>query len=205
MNHVHACLQKVPIDYVLQFWRHACTPVLCMLLVSGIHVARADPLAFDNDVVIESNATVRLDADVLGHLTVDGSVTAGGTQVQTDFPMVGDVSVWGNPGLYGSALLDLRMSANVFHTPFGLQTYTNFASAMLRLANTGVFEVYSRPISSTALSLRMVVDPEGRVGIGTSSPSATLDVEGDARFSGHVLIHPAGDLAMGEFTNGPMP
>jgi len=44
----------------------------------------------------------------------------------------------------------------------------------------------------------------GRTGIGTSTPQATLDVQGDAHFSGEVLINhipPQGDILMGQFGN----
>jgi len=43
----------------------------------------------------------------------------------------------------------------------------------------------------------------GNVGIGTQTPQAALDVEGDARFSGVVHVEPQGDLDMGAFTTDP--
>ena len=49
---------------------------------------------------------------------------------------------------------------------------------------------------------RVVIKADGKVGIGTSSPEATLHVHGDARFDQTVWIQPAGDLAMGIYTNG---
>jgi hypothetical protein len=51
----------------------------------------------------------------------------------------------------------------------------------------------------------------GRVGIGTASPAARLDVQGDANVNGNVKINgaisiaPQGDLSMGEFTQGQAP
>lgn len=47
---------------------------------------------------------------------------------------------------------------------------------------------------------------DGRTGIGTSNPQATLDVSGDASFTGPVTIThivPQGDLSMGAFTSTP--
>ena len=49
---------------------------------------------------------------------------------------------------------------------------------------------------------RVVIKADGRVGIGTSYPEATLHVHGDARFDQAVWIQPAGDLGMGIYTNG---
>lgn len=47
------------------------------------------------------------------------------------------------------------------------------------------------------------IDENGKVGIGTSAPSAKLHVAGTARFDGPVRIAPQGDLSMGEFTAEP--
>ena len=44
---------------------------------------------------------------------------------------------------------------------------------------------------------------EGNVGIGTSTPQAALDVNGQANFSGPVELQPQGDLSMGNFTTMP--
>lgn len=57
----------------------------------------------------------------------------------------------------------------------------------------------------------MTVLRDGNVGIGASSPSARLDVNGNANIdgdltvSGAISISPHGDLSMGEFTQGPTP
>ena len=51
----------------------------------------------------------------------------------------------------------------------------------------------------------------GSVGIGTSTPNAKLDVQGDAsingdlKVTGSISIPPQGDLSMGEFTQGQTP
>ena len=49
---------------------------------------------------------------------------------------------------------------------------------------------------------RVVIKADGKVGIGTSQPEATLHVQGSARFDQVVWIQPAGDLSMGIYTNG---
>ena len=53
---------------------------------------------------------------------------------------------------------------------------------------------------------RMLIQASsGNVGIATSSPQATLDVQGNARFSGPVRIEQQGDLDMGQFAVEPPP
>ena len=54
-----------------------------------------------------------------------------------------------------------------------------------------------------ATNEKMVLTPDGNLGIGTSSPGANLDVAGTANFSGAVHIEPQGDLDMGTFTYDP--
>ena len=55
---------------------------------------------------------------------------------------------------------------------------------------------------------------QSRIGIGTATPQVPLDVSGEARIAGFlvvtgtghaVLINPAGDLSMGTFTAGTLP
>jgi hypothetical protein len=64
---------------------------------------------------------------------------------------------------------------------------------------------------NTHRSNAVTVLRNGSVGIGTSSPSAKLEVQGDTRLGGNVsvtgaiLLSPAGDLSMGAFTQGSAP
>jgi len=85
-------------------------------------------------------------------------------------------------------------------------------------ANLGVLQAYDRDygsyqplgIAGSTLSfysseatLQMYLDENGNLGIHTTSPAATLDVEGDGRFTGPVHLEPQGDLDMGQFTYDP--
>lgn len=67
-------------------------------------------------------------------------------------------------------------------------------------ANSILFHAMSGPGPYT--NSRVVIKADGKVGIGTSYPEATLHVHGDARFDQVVWIQPAGDLSMGSYTNG---
>lgn len=67
-------------------------------------------------------------------------------------------------------------------------------------ANSILFHAMSGPGPYT--NSRVVIKADGKVGIGTSYPEATLHVHGDARFDQVVWIQPAGDLSMGLYTNG---
>jgi len=68
--------------------------------------------------------------------------------------------------------------------------------------------------SGSNWSEQMRIDPNGNVGIQTTAPEYTFDVNGTARINGTltisgssnvILINPAGDLSMGTFTNGTPP
>ena len=67
-------------------------------------------------------------------------------------------------------------------------------------ANSIIFHAMSG--SGPATNSRFIVKADGKVGIGTPYPEATLHVHGDARFDQVVWIQPAGDLSMGSYTNG---
>ena len=67
-------------------------------------------------------------------------------------------------------------------------------------ANSILFHAMSGPGPYT--NSRVIIKADGKVGIGTSYPEATLHVHGDARFDQVVWIQPAGDLSMGAYTNG---
>lgn len=54
-------------------------------------------------------------------------------------------------------------------------------------------------VFATDDSERMRVTGAGDVGIGTSNPTAKLEVDGDVKISGAVYIEPQGDILMGEF------
>jgi len=48
-----------------------------------------------------------------------------------------------------------------------------------------------------------IVTISSKVGIGTATPQATLDVNGNAHFSGAIEMEPQGDLSMGAYTATP--
>ncbi len=58
-------------------------------------------------------------------------------------------------------------------------------------------------LTDSGLAQTMTLDNNGNLGIGTTTPQATLDVNGSANFSGPVDIQPQGDLSMGQFTSSP--
>jgi hypothetical protein len=86
-------------------------------------------------------------------------------------------------------------------TPYqmvGIGGETNPASLVSIKGNASVGTDYSE---TSAPQDGMIV--EGNVGIGTSNPQASLDVDGNANFSGPVELQPQGDLSMGSFTALP--
>jgi len=63
-------------------------------------------------------------------------------------------------------------------------------------------EIYTD--SSSDAAIRFVLKSDGKVGIGTNEPSATLDVAGTAKFrQGVPYVAPMGDVGMGGYTNSP--
>jgi len=68
--------------------------------------------------------------------------------------------------------------------------------------NNNNFE-FATPYMGTPTVMCMTLS--GNVGIGTSTPQATLDVQGTVRCSGPIRVEPQGDLDMGEFVTEPSP
>ena len=67
----------------------------------------------------------------------------------------------------------------------------------------GRIELQTGEAGSSPLA-RMTIKGDGKIGIGTGTPSEILHVAGAARFdSGITYIQPLGDLSMGTFTNAP--
>ena len=61
-----------------------------------------------------------------------------------------------------------------------------------------------RPRLSGSSNEKMRITSAGKVGIGTTSPSETLHIDGTARFDDGITYVPAlGDLSMGSYTNSP--
>jgi len=92
---------------------------------------------------------------------------------------------------------------------FGLiQAYDRTGNTYKTLAVAG-YELY---FYSSQASLNMVLDENGYLGIGTTSPGYMLDVAGDINYTGTLYnngvpmvshVEPQGDLDMGDFTYDP--
>jgi hypothetical protein len=84
----------------------------------------------------------------------------------------------------------------------GFQAYNRESGqfyTMRQIASDFVWGTYT----DSGLAQTMTLDNNGNLGIGTTTPQATLDVNGSANFSGPVDIQPQGDLSMGQFTASP--
>jgi hypothetical protein len=70
--------------------------------------------------------------------------------------------------------------------------------------NLELYTIMSNPILfGTGSAERMRIDASGNVGIGSTSPTAKLEVAGSAKFSGTVTMPKQGDIPMGQFgSNG---
>jgi hypothetical protein len=137
-----------------------------------------------------AGATIDADAGAVnitgdGGLMVNGRVGIGTTNPQTD------LHLWKNP-VMAEASLRLQGSASNYMTILSsttqnlLQVPANNDFVVSITSGTGEFGV------STAGLRRMSVTNSGAVGIGTTTPAADLDVNGDAVISGTVTV---GDVA----------
>jgi hypothetical protein len=113
-------------------------------------------------------------------IDVTGTVTADKVTIGTSSASNGKLTLEG---------VDGADSAGIY---FNNTTATNGKSYSLSSGNSGEFMLYDR----TSSAYRLFVTSAGNVGIGTSSPAATLQVEGETR------IYPASGTAILRFGSG---
>jgi hypothetical protein len=113
-------------------------------------------------------------------IDVTGTVTADKVTIGTSSASNGKLTLEG---------VDGADSAGIY---FNNTTATNGKSYSLSSGNSGEFMLYDR----TSSAYRLFVTSAGNVGIGASSPAATLQVEGETR------IYPASGTAILRFGSG---
>jgi hypothetical protein len=113
-------------------------------------------------------------------IDVTGTVTADKVTIGTSSASNGKLTLEG---------VDGADSAGIY---FNNTTATNGKSYSLSSGNSGEFMLYDR----TSSAYRLFVSSAGNVGIGASSPAATLQVEGETR------IYPASGTAILRFGSG---
>jgi hypothetical protein len=128
-------------------------------------------LYYDNAAKLATTAT---------GIDVTGTVTADKVTIGTSSASNGKLTLEG---------VDGADSAGIY---FNNTTATNGKSYSLSSGNSGEFMLYDR----TSSAYRLFVSSAGNVGIGASSPAATLQVEGETR------IYPASGTAILRFGSG---
>jgi hypothetical protein len=116
------------------------------------------------DITIGSTGTAAIGSGVIVNADVNASAAIAGTKISPDFGSQNIITT----GLFSHAL-----------GTAGAPTITFTGDT-----NTGIYSPGADQVAiSTAGTGRLFVDSSGRVGIGTSSPGATLDVNGKLRLS----------------------
>jgi hypothetical protein len=136
------------------------------------------------------------------HLTIGVNNSAGVNAIATGSESIASGNNSAAVGDHVKAQGFGQFVAGSFNTPQGSATAPEMADQLFAIGN-GTDESHR----SNALTVLR----DGRVGVGTASPTVKLDVQGDARISGNlnvigvIRIAPQGDLSMGEFTQGVAP
>ena len=100
----------------------------------------------------------------------------------------------GNASLFGrnSANSELYLSSNAYDNTSGNPTYITTDFAARYVQNDGVHSWLTAPSgtagTATTFTERMRITQAGNVGIGTTSPTAKLDVNGEIRMTGSTLF-----------------
>jgi len=142
----------------------------------------------------EKLATTSTGIDVTGTVTADGYVHTGDTDTKFHFPADNQLSLIGGgaeiarayqiAGAYGV----LRVNGS------GSATYPNFT--FNGDDNTGMYRASTDTLGfTTAGAEKMRIDATGQVGIGTSTPSAKLDVAGTTKAEQYLLDAVSKDIS----------
>jgi hypothetical protein len=119
------------------------------------------------------------DVDINGKCRMDQSLSINTAAPSTDSGVVLDisgVSKFGRGGVTG-------------HSEFTIQSVNNLTSLVFRTPDNSPDNFDNSELHFTSQSgTRMVIDTNGNVGIGTTSPTYTLDVSGDIDISGGMLV-----------------
>ena len=135
---------------------------------------------------------------------VDNELIEGKLQIAANGPDSTALAIRGNSTSYAGLKIKVgvgNISGAADYYDFTVRpSYWNGVGAGPDVSAIRINNTYARNAPDVLL-----VKDSGNVGIGTSAPAAKLDVVGDARVSGTLLIAPSGDLSMGTFVTGTNP
>ncbi len=175
-----------------------------MALGDFSHAAGRNARASHNSTYVWSSSGATVNSTAANQFTVYAS---GGIR------LLGGVIEGDGSGLYNLATNPFGESIETEHITDGAVTLEKldldgldwrFLKRDGSVAMTGTLNLNGNWISGDGDPEGLSVDPSGNVGVGTSTPVATLDVVGSARISeGIKYIAPLGNLSMGAFTSLP--
>ena len=145
---------------------------------------------------------IKEDVSINGDLTVTGSLTQNGNQLkitsagptslflQADTDNITETDTafvkLTQDGIYLTSYLGYIGNDN--QHPEGSSLTNALANTLLLSCNNSFPGAPSRIQIATDNSVRMTIEDDGKVGIGTTTPQLTLDVEGDARIDNHLAL-----------------
>ena len=113
------------------------------------------------------------------------------------FLVFGSPEVWGSETgyIYGFGSKNIRIgAANDGDRRAEIEVYNNNTMEGKILFRTGIWRDPNN-IPATSTAVRMLIDTGGNVGIGTTTPSQKLEIEGNLKLSGNILSD--GDICLG--------
>jgi hypothetical protein len=152
--------------------------------VAGTETFRIQPTSIATEIngianlplLFKTNNTERMRIDNAGNVGIGGIAPSAALEVATSSSGVGGMLVT-NTNSNGYTQIYAGANAGLLRNGSSNAGYAGVSSLSL-------FTLGANPVGIvTNNNLRMIVNADGNVGIGTATPTAKLDVNGDARFS----------------------
>lgn len=140
--------------------------------------------SFNNDLNVFDNVIFRSNLDIYQHITIDGNATVHSALIVNSNAIIGkDAILAGNLTTMSNVTLGYSTSSNTINVNGRTTFNTHHSNYSVIINQTGTGNLLSIQKNSVQ---KIVVLSNGNLGIGTSNPSSTLEVNGDLKLTGNI-------------------